>query len=1047
MSLKRARPSDPRRFDAGWPTMQRAPFVESQAYRVLADELGRYLNEGVRGRSFLIAGPRGAGKTAMVRQVAEALHLQVFSRAAETAPLPGQAVPRRRNQIQRPLFVQIYGPSLLSTKPPAPAKTADGKDADPPPADDKGRDALVQITIALYRAVATEFADSFAVQAAAAAPPRRRDLLEAAAQLRLDLDMSPNPARLREQWQALGRLGDGVLWPDLIAAAGPEDQGVREIVAVATAAQAFKVCAGKVTRTETEKENASRTASIEAKGETGLKEFGDKLLGLASGLGVGFGAAGTLGNFGAAAAGVATALLCGATLSWASKRSLLSDRSVDYSFLPDSNVETLDRDLPLVIRRLRDVGLAPVFVVDELDKVDPNTIGMDIGTLIGRLKLLLTDHGFFCFLTDRSYYETVQRQADAWNFSAAHTYFNARLFVGYSPRDLAAFVNRIVVPGDVADTSDTLARLLLTRQILHRSELNFIALARELAKNWDDGGLLASSSAQISGSPQYQVPAVVQLAIELALRTDGLKARVAQDPAFAQVAADALYLISRAWRDDCETVSVARAQIVTRLLNRMELLPADNDAASEAWLLTRITKAELDTVVRGVQELARLLCDFGALRSALEADDGFSPEDRVVLPVFAVLPGPGLLQRLDATTYRFRIDKYGIGLVAAGGAAASAGGTAPVRDEVEGLLAYLSAFVDALDEIGIDLPGLARAKALPATLNWADMKAALSRLHASIDSGAWSEAADGDLQLVRGCQTLILQRSAPLALALLLANFVRHQAAELEGRVAPWGLEPTLSCFARHIGAPWNSMALGTEEPDPALTSILTRLLLLTEALPVYAPSLDTAATIAAWRAAVTGPAILNRPPGAKLWFDQKIAWSSWTEFVLAVVLVSAPARREPRLEDLVGAAAHRLPSRLFRRDLAEFQPWDWTMLALEGAMTAAGVRDEAPLWALLAGLRALGVDGGKMAELRGLFPAISAAIGSPEPVLARLLEGAPRAATAILNVVADLNLAEPVANTDTPMLWIDLGSLRDYSPALSWLESNGVFDEVRREQ
>jgi hypothetical protein len=485
----------------------------------------------------------------------------------------------------------------------------------------------------------------------------------------------------------------------------------------------------------------------------------------------------------------------------------------------------------------------------------------------------------------------------------------------------------------------------------------------------------------------------------------------------------------------------------------MELLPESTEAASEAWLLTRITKAELDTVVRGVGEVARLLCDFGALRAALEADAGFLTEDRVVLSVFEVLPGLGLLEKLDATSYRFRIDQYGIGIAVSGETESAGNVPAPDRAVIEDLLAYLSAFVDALGAIGIDPGDLVRGNALPATLNWPEIWAASKRLQAALSADGKSDAVEADVQLVRGFRAVILQRSQPLSLGLLLADYIRHRAEVLHAtmpdnaRAAP-DMAGTLSAFARHIGVAWNSMAVRETQPDPALGGLLAELLQRVDLLPAFSVNLDDTVSIVRWQAALVNPLVSSGHAASKGGFDTQTAWNSWIDPVVATILGPSVTRRKPRIQDLLGAAAGCLPSRLFRRDLSDFQPWEWTMLALEGAMTAAGATQETtPLWALLAGLRALGVDGGKLTDLHSLFADLPASIASPAPVLVRLLEGAPDAKTAILNVARDIALAEAVAGTDSPVLWISEDSVQRYGPALSWLESNGVFAEVRYEQ
>src|SRR5215471_12027001 len=106
-------------------------------------------------------------------------------------------------------------------------------------------------------------------------------------------------------------------------------------------------------------------------------------------------------------AGSGAALIGGLSMTWSSRQMMKRERNLDYTFIFDRSKQTLERDLPLVIERIRHAGLAPIFVIDELDKLDAPR--ETIADLIGRLKHLTTDYGFFCFLTDREYYDTIER--------------------------------------------------------------------------------------------------------------------------------------------------------------------------------------------------------------------------------------------------------------------------------------------------------------------------------------------------------------------------------------------------------------------------------------------------------------------------------------------------------------------------------------------------------------------------------------------------------------------------------------------------------------
>src|SRR5262249_16510905 len=144
------------------------------------------------------------------------------------------------------------------------------------------------------------------------------------------------------------------------------------------------------------------------------------------------------GLAGASVAAVATSLFGNIAIKWSSKRSSKQERSLDYTFIVDRSVQTLDRDLPLVVDRIRQAGLAPVFVIDELDKV--STPETEIGDLIRRLKHLVADYGFFCFLTDRDYYEYFRNKLQTEAYPREYTYFTNWLFIQYQPDDLRQYL-------------------------------------------------------------------------------------------------------------------------------------------------------------------------------------------------------------------------------------------------------------------------------------------------------------------------------------------------------------------------------------------------------------------------------------------------------------------------------------------------------------------------------------------------------------------------------------------------------------------------------
>ena len=107
---------------------------------------------------------------------------------------------------------------------------------------------------------------------------------------------------------------------------------------------------------------------------------------------------GPAGVMGALAAGFATALASSMFFTHSQSSSTRSNRQTDTTFIPDLSLKTLDRILPTLLQRLRDAGLAPVLVVDELDKVEQ--LSKRLVAMIHFLKKLVAENVFTCFLTD-----------------------------------------------------------------------------------------------------------------------------------------------------------------------------------------------------------------------------------------------------------------------------------------------------------------------------------------------------------------------------------------------------------------------------------------------------------------------------------------------------------------------------------------------------------------------------------------------------------------------------------------------------------------------
>jgi hypothetical protein len=743
---------------AKWPFPARSQFIRSRTYDILIREMQRYIIGEVPGRSFLISGHRGSGKTSLVRLAADELNRDILKGAGERAKREKSTEDLhergRALNLQRPLLVKLHGPSLLAPAKKPPPKPDESKAAASKPSEgaaaksdpqaaaanagiaftapkpeaeapaDTTAFALEQITTALYRALTMEFARSFTnhtyEKLAGTDAGRGTEDLELAGQFALDLDNAPRVGLLRSYYARLGRIDSGVLWPrqitDVLFSPGKSDQGIREMIALATAAQAFEVCSGDITDKQTRKDTLSRDETAETKVEAGLKDVANKLLGLAAGVLVGFGSASALGWTGGAAAGVATGLLSTLTLGWTSKRSRKDERVLDYTFIRRRDRATLERDLPLVIQRVREAGLAPIFVVDELDKLreldkvkDPRK---SIADLINGLKHLTTDYGFFCFLTDRDYFDYVARKVSKEAFPVEHSFFSHRMFILHQPRQLLEYLGTITTvdggsgsgvpttsPASDRVAEEDEARSSFGLLMLHRSKLNLIEILRKIAEECDSSGRVRSDSAKLRFDRGYQFQASVQLAVGLLLRWPAIRERVENEARFMQRAIDALYMLSRAWEDEEPTVRLDRIAIVNCLLERSgkvdidepatkgQVTPAASttknksaaagkgkgatqnaaqpspdpaaEAKAEADLLqTGMSLRDLELVDEAVALLADLLTDANRLKQWLTGQLEPGPEQAAFARIF---PPGNLVVCLNPNLrlYKFLFDVYG----------------------------------------------------------------------------------------------------------------------------------------------------------------------------------------------------------------------------------------------------------------------------------------------------------------------------------------------------------------------------------------------------
>jgi hypothetical protein len=585
---------------------ERPPLIESDAYRQLLHELRRYCRGELAGRSFLVAGHRGAGKTTLVSSVFEALLRGPTPDDDDRSPSRSSWDSNR--PMLRPLPVLLQGPTLLPSSREDLPLAADGT-GDNDRRLTEMENVLVQITLGLHRALARQMVLAFREHVDRRAPypiAGRSDMRELAAQLQLELDDYTGNAHLRDIWRRCGALHFGVLYAlspspyllhDRIRFSSrlphtfPDprfsfqwDQGLRELVALASVCDAYRRISGKISRKDELKAGKTtkidRSVDLDAKG----KDLIAPVVALVTGAAVGAGAlaAGQDARV-AALAGVLTAL-AGAVVGKVSiNRSRSRATTLEDLFIPDLSVATLDRILPVLLDRLRDAGLAPVFVVDELDKVEG--LSERILDMIRRLKKLVAESACFCFLTDRSYFEEMRRRTALMPYSIEHTYFTHQLFISFRHTDVREYLQQILLkPADPPAGTDRKAAAQIREEqadhavlpfiLMHDAQMHPIDLQRQLTQWRDARGDLSLMPGLVRSKRRYLLELLVQLAVEMQLEQGAMQEELDRRPAFRRLAHDAMYFISRRWEQDDETLALtdaAKATFERYLIERMAL--------------------------------------------------------------------------------------------------------------------------------------------------------------------------------------------------------------------------------------------------------------------------------------------------------------------------------------------------------------------------------------------------------------------------------------------------------------------------------------------
>lgn len=318
--------------------------IQGHAYRQLRSDLVRYCRGELNGRSFVVSGHRGAGKTTLLLALVEDI------RRAARADTAGE--------VRSPFLVSVSAPDIYE------------RPADPANTDLQPGDKLLQhLSRQLHFAAADEFVRAYRERAENRLPADRpkTELLAAAGQLGLELRDGARLDVIRRFWTLARALERGILF---VGPAGPNnvDQGVRELLALDASAEAYQIAIGKVA---SERESGTKGDSPDRIDWTETLKGSVVPIGAVLGSAAGARLAATSSwSTTLAASGAGLLLAMAATRSVSGHRS--ASRADRLHFEPDTTIGSLAWRVPTTIDRFFAAGLAPVFVVDELDKQVPS---------------------------------------------------------------------------------------------------------------------------------------------------------------------------------------------------------------------------------------------------------------------------------------------------------------------------------------------------------------------------------------------------------------------------------------------------------------------------------------------------------------------------------------------------------------------------------------------------------------------------------------------------------------------------------------------------
>ena len=672
-----------------------------------------------------------------------------------------------------------------------------------------------------------------------------------------------------------------------------------------------------------------------------------------------------------------TSVVLKRSISWSRQRSV----SREDLFVPNLSVATLDRVLPVLIERIRLAGLAPVFVVDELDKV----VGLSqrITEMVRRLKKFVAENAFFCFLTDRLYFEEMRERTANAPYPIEYTYFTNQVFVAFKHQDLHQYLGSVLEPPTAESAKEGVGveQLVADREayeysadypvlpyiLLHASQMHPIDLHRQLAAVRNSMGQVSLEPGAVRSRPRYRSELMIQVAIEIVLEEEDMQAELDRQPAFLRLAHDAMYYISRRWADaperlvlEAEGIADFDAYLSGRMTtdtppkeSQQRSREVDKDQQSATYMQApathfheappQVEPAQRKFLMDCVRELAALLASPVTLRERAKAKG-----PQVVLDA---LPSDPLLYRVEGKEHVYRWRCYQSGRpIEHEGAEEKRPKQVPLETDWKESADFINRFEETLAE-------LTRGSIEPSTLSsqfgiigttpaWADVKRALARLRTAQTSSVAYPEQDADVVVLNDFGALLKRSGDNIALALVFGEVIgkwkREQQSVLRGLKvisdAFWlrdmsgdQVRSILLDFAEQISIRFK---IADVKDPPALSS--------TQNLAVWAE----------WVTHVQSSVLLKIDQREDILREsQRESWRSW------YTRLQSPAAQQgrPDLSDIICMAARAGPAQYLKFDFNSMTLGEWSEVLSAVILEKPEDPSYAPPWLFLAALQQLG--------------------------------------------------------------------------------------------